>query len=109
MKKHCNHVDVVQFRVEATLIYILIFLILNVYIIFFFKFVSLFSLDPNEEYKMNHKKRGMALIFNHENFYWHLRLNSRSGTNADRENLVRRYLAKQDMLTDEESNFLVLD
>ncbi|XP_051742209.1 caspase-6 [Ctenopharyngodon idella] len=52
---------------------------------------SLFSLDPNEEYKMNHKKRGMALIFNHENFYWHLRLNSRSGTNADRENLVRRF------------------
>ncbi|XP_067238189.1 caspase-6-like [Chanodichthys erythropterus] len=52
---------------------------------------SVFSLDPNEEYKMNHKKRGMALIFNHENFYWHLRLHSRSGTNADRDNLVRRF------------------
>lgn len=52
---------------------------------------SVFSLDPNEEYKMDHKKRGMALIFNHENFYWQLRLNSRSGTNADRQNLVRRF------------------
>ncbi|XP_016395625.1 caspase-6-like isoform X2 [Sinocyclocheilus rhinocerous] len=52
---------------------------------------SVFSLDPNEEYKMDHKKRGMALIFNHENFYWQLMLNSRSGTNADRQNLVRRF------------------
>ncbi|ROI15114.1 Caspase-6 [Anabarilius grahami] len=59
--------------------------------VIFFSFVGVFSLDPNEEYKMNHKKRGMALIFNHENFYWHLRLNSRSGTNADRDNLVRRF------------------
>ncbi|XP_067285049.1 caspase-6-like isoform X4 [Pseudorasbora parva] len=49
------------------------------------------SLDPNLEYKMNHKKRGMALIFNHEHFYWQLRLNSRSGTNADKQNLVRRF------------------
>ncbi|XP_043089640.1 caspase-6-like isoform X2 [Puntigrus tetrazona] len=52
---------------------------------------SVFSLDPNEEYKMDHKKRGMALIFNHERFYWQLMLPSRSGTNADRENLVRRF------------------
>uniref|UniRef100_A0A8C1UZC4 Caspase-6 n=1 Tax=Cyprinus carpio TaxID=7962 RepID=A0A8C1UZC4_CYPCA len=52
---------------------------------------SLFSLDPNEEYKMDHKKRGMALIFNHEHFYWQLMLNSRSGTAADRQNLVRRF------------------
>uniref|UniRef100_A0A671P4M7 Caspase-6 n=1 Tax=Sinocyclocheilus anshuiensis TaxID=1608454 RepID=A0A671P4M7_9TELE len=49
------------------------------------------SLDPNEEYKMDHKKRGMALIFNHECFYWQLMLNSRSGTNADGQNLVRRF------------------
>ncbi|XP_016091967.1 caspase-6-like [Sinocyclocheilus grahami] len=52
---------------------------------------SVFSLDPNEEYKMDHKKRGMALIFNHERFYWQLMLNSRSGTNADGQNLVRRF------------------
>lgn len=52
---------------------------------------SVYRLDPNEEYKMNHKKRGTALIFNHEHFYWQLRLNSRSGTNADKENLVRRF------------------
>lgn len=52
---------------------------------------SLLSLDPNEEYKMDHKKRGMALIFNHEHFYWQLMLNSRSGTAADRQNLVRRF------------------
>ncbi|XP_042576892.1 caspase-6-like isoform X1 [Cyprinus carpio] len=59
--------------------------------LFYISFVSLFSLDPNEEYKMDHKKRGMALIFNHEHFYWQLMLNSRSGTAADRQNLVRRF------------------
>ncbi|KAF7710042.1 caspase-6-like isoform X1 [Silurus meridionalis] len=48
-------------------------------------------MDPNEEYNMNHKRRGLALIFNQENFYWHLRLNSRNGTNADRDNLKRRF------------------
>lgn len=58
---------------------------------------------------MNHKKRGTALIFNHDHFHWQLMLGSRSGTEADRQNLVRRYLAKQDMLIGEESNFPVLD
>ncbi|XP_077068915.1 caspase-6-like [Siphateles boraxobius] len=52
---------------------------------------SVNSLDPNEAYKMNHKKRGMALIFNHERFYWQLMLGNRSGTEADRQNLVRRF------------------
>uniref|UniRef100_A0A8C1Z0M0 Caspase family p20 domain-containing protein n=1 Tax=Cyprinus carpio TaxID=7962 RepID=A0A8C1Z0M0_CYPCA len=66
----------------------------SIFMLFYISFVSLFSLDPNEEYKMDHKKRGMALIFNHEHFYWQLMLNSRSGTAADRQNLVRRYLAK---------------
>uniref|UniRef100_A0A8C1X0U8 Caspase-6 n=1 Tax=Cyprinus carpio TaxID=7962 RepID=A0A8C1X0U8_CYPCA len=37
------------------------------------------SLNPNEEYQMDHKKRGMALIFNHERFYWKLKLKDRSG------------------------------
>ncbi|KAI2645748.1 Caspase-6 [Labeo rohita] len=52
---------------------------------------SVFSPDPDEEYKMNHKKRGMALIFNHDHFYWQLRLNIRSGTEADKQNLVGRF------------------
>ncbi|XP_059413286.1 caspase-6-like [Carassius carassius] len=47
--------------------------------------------DPNEEYKMDHKKRGMALIFNHERFYFELMMSNRSGTEADKHNLVRRF------------------
>lgn len=38
---------------------------------------------------MNHPKRGLALIFNHEYFFWHLRLPERRGTRADKENLKR--------------------
>uniref|UniRef100_A0A8C8Z8K6 Caspase 6 n=1 Tax=Prolemur simus TaxID=1328070 RepID=A0A8C8Z8K6_PROSS len=45
--------------------------------------------DPAEEYKMDHKRRGIALIFNHERFFWHLMLPDRRGTNADRDNLTR--------------------
>ncbi|KAG9275740.1 caspase-6 [Astyanax mexicanus] len=52
---------------------------------------SALNLDPDEEYKMDHKKRGRALIFNQEHFYWQLRLNSRSGTRADKLNLVQRF------------------
>ncbi|NWV38325.1 CASP6 protein, partial [Grantiella picta] len=47
------------------------------------------SLDPGVEYKMNHQRRGVALIFNHEHFFWHLKLPYRSGTMADRDNLTR--------------------
>ncbi|XP_068951181.1 caspase-6-like isoform X5 [Petaurus breviceps papuanus] len=47
-------------------------------------------LDPAERYKMDHKRRGIALIFNHERFYWHLTLPERRGTRADRNNLVLR-------------------
>ncbi|XP_055972621.1 caspase-6-like [Sorex fumeus] len=46
--------------------------------------------EQKENYKMNHKRRGIALIFNHEHFYDHLRLKERSGTCVDRENLRRR-------------------
>nr|XP_030127456.3 caspase-6 isoform X1 [Taeniopygia guttata] len=49
--------------------------------------ISRQSLDPAEEYKMNHQRRGLALIFNHERFYWHLRLQDRRGTWVDRNNL----------------------
>ncbi|NXA40005.1 CASP6 protein, partial [Eudromia elegans] len=47
------------------------------------------TLDPAEQYKMNHKRRGVALIFNHEHFFWHLRLPDRRGTYADKQNLTR--------------------
>lgn len=40
---------------------------------------------------MGNKRRGLALIFNQEHFFWHLRLSTRNGTNADRYNLEKRY------------------
>ncbi|KAF4090651.1 hypothetical protein AMELA_G00054600 [Ameiurus melas] len=40
------------------------------------------------EYKMDHKRRGMALIFNQENFH---NLMKRRGTNKDRDNLTERF------------------
>ncbi|NXL31911.1 CASP6 protein, partial [Glaucidium brasilianum] len=48
------------------------------------------TFDPAMQYKMNHQRRGIALIFNHEHFFWHLRLPDRRGTLADRNNLKRR-------------------
>ncbi|GAA6214838.1 caspase-6 [Lates japonicus] len=51
---------------------------------------SSLALDPAEEYKMNNKRRGLAIIFNQERFFWRLGLNDRHGTNADRYNLERR-------------------
>ncbi|EMP40795.1 Caspase-6, partial [Chelonia mydas] len=45
--------------------------------------------DPEAQYKMNHRRRGVALIFNHEQFFWHLTLPDRRGTLADRDNLKR--------------------
>ncbi|XP_076150884.1 caspase-6-like [Alosa pseudoharengus] len=49
------------------------------------------SLDPAEEYKMDHKKRGLVLIFNQEHFFWRLGMPPRNGTNMDRYNLVKRF------------------
>ena len=40
-----------------------------------------------EHYNMNHRRRGKAFIFNHMNFDPRLNLNTRNGTNADRDNL----------------------
>nr|XP_033812028.1 caspase-6 isoform X2 [Geotrypetes seraphini] len=48
------------------------------------------DLDPAEEYNMKHKRRGVALIFNHEWFHWCLTMPERRGTNADKDNLIRR-------------------
>ncbi|XP_056892461.1 caspase-6-like [Takifugu flavidus] len=51
---------------------------------------SIGFLDPAEEYKMDNKRRGLALIFNQERFFWRLGLRERHGTNADSFNLQRR-------------------
>jgi caspase-like apoptosis-related cysteine protease len=40
----------------------------------------------SEYYNMNHKRRGMAIIFNHE-YFDDLLLESRDGTNFDRDKL----------------------
>jgi len=40
-----------------------------------------------EYYNMNHKKRGLAFIFNHKHFDPRLGLKQRNGTDADRDNL----------------------
>lgn len=53
-------------------------------------FIGHLSLDPAEEYKMNNKRRGLALIFNQERFFWRLGMSDRHGTNADRYNLEKR-------------------
>ncbi|XP_055972833.1 caspase-6-like [Sorex fumeus] len=49
-------------------------------------------MHPEEKYKMNHKRRGLALIFNHETFCPLLHLSKREGTRKDWENLCRRLL-----------------
>ena len=41
----------------------------------------------DEKYNMNHKRRGKAIIFNHMDFKPSLKLESRHGTNFDRDNL----------------------
>ncbi|CAH2230190.1 caspase-1 [Pararge aegeria] len=47
------------------------------------------TVDRNAAYyNMNHKNRGMAIIFNHEHFDIHS-LKSRTGTNVDSDNLAR--------------------
>ncbi|XP_022058609.2 caspase-6 isoform X1 [Acanthochromis polyacanthus] len=53
---------------------------------------SSLALDPTEEYKMANKRRGLALIFNQERFFWRLGLNDRHGTNTDCANLEKRLL-----------------
>ncbi|KAK7878785.1 hypothetical protein WMY93_030895 [Mugilogobius chulae] len=45
------------------------------------------ALDPNEEYKMSRKRRGLAIIFNHQYFECKPRMEPRFGTDADRDNL----------------------
>ena len=40
-----------------------------------------------ERYNMNHRRRGLAFIFNHKTFDTRLGLKQRNGTDADRDNL----------------------
>ncbi len=42
-----------------------------------------------ETYNMNHRRRGLALIFNHKNFEPRRGLGTRIGTDVDRDNLKR--------------------
>ncbi|XP_061736288.1 caspase-6-like [Nerophis ophidion] len=56
-------------------------------------FTSEALLDPRQEYKMDYKRRGLALIFNQERFFWRLGLNDRHGTITDRYNLEIRLKA----------------
>ncbi|XP_030644138.1 caspase-6-like [Chanos chanos] len=49
------------------------------------------SLDPAEEYCVNNKRRGLALIFNQQEFFFELRLSYRGGSNTDRLNLIERF------------------
>jgi hypothetical protein len=44
-----------------------------------------------EEYKMNHEKRGKAIILNHEKFSDCLNLKERTGTNTDKIILKQRF------------------
>ncbi|XP_077460476.1 caspase-6-like [Stigmatopora argus] len=46
--------------------------------------------DPSVEYRMDRKRRGQALIFNQERFFWQLGMYDRPGTNMDRHNLEFR-------------------
>jgi hypothetical protein len=43
-----------------------------------------------EEYKMDHKKRGRAIIFNHEKYSNLLKLDARTGTDTDKIVLKQR-------------------
>ncbi|XP_061589069.1 caspase-6-like [Cololabis saira] len=49
-------------------------------------------LNLAEEYRMGRKRRGLALVFNQEQFFPRLELNSRIGTKADRNNMGRRLM-----------------
>ena len=41
----------------------------------------------SEVYNMNHRRRGVAFVFNHMHFDTRLGLKQRNGTNTDRDNL----------------------
>lgn len=70
------------------------FLYYFIYIIDSHKHVAHVARMPTErnamEYNMNHKRRGLALIFNHE-FFDIPSLESRKGTNADCEKLKKAF------------------
>ncbi|XP_029013413.1 caspase-6-like [Betta splendens] len=55
--------------------------------------VQTVSLHPDEEYEMNKRKRGVALIFNQQCFHFALNLGERHGTEADCSNVKERLTA----------------
>uniref|UniRef100_A0A8B9GM96 Caspase-6 n=1 Tax=Astyanax mexicanus TaxID=7994 RepID=A0A8B9GM96_ASTMX len=52
---------------------------------------SVFKKYVPEMYKMDHKRRGLALIFNQQNFSHELDMKTRFGTAADKANLTERF------------------
>jgi caspase 6 len=44
-----------------------------------------------EEYKMDHERRGRAIILNHEKYSEYLGLKERTGTNTDKITLKQRF------------------
>ena len=45
-------------------------------------------INQDHWYNMNHSRRGIAVIFNHEKFDEHLGLSVRNGTDVDQDNLL---------------------
>ncbi|XP_038060322.1 caspase-6-like [Patiria miniata] len=56
-------------------------------------FVESLSDEIQLQYRMDHKKRGLAMVFNHENFSLSVGMNRRIGTELDALNL-RKYLGR---------------
>uniref|UniRef100_A0A8C8VRQ0 Caspase-6 n=1 Tax=Peromyscus maniculatus bairdii TaxID=230844 RepID=A0A8C8VRQ0_PERMB len=54
--------------------------------------------DLAEQYKMDHKRRGIALIFNHERFFWHLTLPEKRSTSLGFEVKCFNDLKAQELL-----------
>ncbi|XP_072050547.1 caspase-6-like [Amphiura filiformis] len=56
-------------------------------------FLESMTKDAEIRYRMDHKKRGIAVIFSHEEFHWKTGMPKRTGNAKDVENL-KKYLGK---------------
>ncbi|XP_071808878.1 caspase-6-like [Asterias amurensis] len=56
-------------------------------------FIESLPEDIQLRYRMDHRKRGLAIVFNHENFSLSVGMNRRTGTELDARNL-RKYLGR---------------
>ena len=61
--------------------------------IVFLRFIESLPEDIQLRYRMDHRKRGLAIVFNHENFSLSVGMNRRTGTELDARNL-RKYLGR---------------